>query len=167
MSGFEIVGVVLGAFPLVVLAIDGYRKALESIGMFKHAEELLKTFERRINRMHFVFRENVQQLLKPLENSEEIKMLLDNPDDPNWKTPKLDEGVRKQLSGSYQIYIETIEDYHAVMEDLVSLLGKSKANARDNSRSSKVSSISTCPLSRCFALMKPCRDQTTPKALLG
>ena len=145
MSGFEIVGVVLGAFPLVILAVDGYREALERVDMFKHKQHL-KTFERRINRIHFVFRRNVTQLLMPLKDLEQIKLLLDNPENPDWRRPTLDEGVRERLSGSYETYIETIEDYHAVMKDLETLLGKRKANVKNDSRSSKVSSTGRCPL---------------------
>lgn len=139
MSGFEIVGIVLGAFPLVLSAIDGYGKGLQHLDTVWRYDKKLKVFERQIQREHQSYRNNLEDLLEPLIDAEEMEMLLDNPGGRAWGAPALIEKVRRRLSGSYETYISTMEDYYEVLNDLEKSLGKSKVHVSSSVKSSLVS----------------------------
>ena len=141
MSGFEIVGVILAAFPLVFSAVDGYGKGLQHLDTFWRYDKKLKVFERQIQREHQRFRNNLEDLLEPLIDAEEMKVLLDNPQNRAWGEPALKEEVRRRLSGSYETYIGTMEDYYEVLNDLEKSLGHSKEHVLSGVKSNLVSLV--------------------------
>lgn len=157
MSGFEIVGVVLGAFPLVFLAIDGCRKAAEKMDMLHYYKTHLDSFKRDMNRTYQEFRYILEDLLAPVTDPEKIEMLLDNPEAPDWKT--LGDGVRQRLPGSYETYMSTIEDYYLEMKQIEKLLRNSKPDVTYHSSNSKVSPIRRNPMYGCLLLI----ERTEPK----
>ena len=161
MSGLEVVGVVLGAFPLVFLAVDGYRKAAEKVNMIQYYEKHLDNFQRDMNTIHQRFRYNLEYLLAPMTDPNELEMLLANPKDIDWST--LADGVRRRLPGFYEAYISTTEEILLEMKSLEKHLENSKPNETYHSSSSKVSSVCRHPFYRCFSLMDSYRSQKTPK----
>ena len=155
MSGFEIVGVVLAAFPLVLSAIDGYGKGLQHLDTIWRYDKKLKVFERQIQREHQRYRNNLEDLLEPLIDAEKLEMLLDNPRDSAWGAPALHEEVRRRLSRSYETYMSTMEDYHEVLSDLENCLGHSKERVSLGVKSNQVGLVRIdiihgIVLMRCF-----------------
>ena len=158
MSGFEIVGVVLAAFPIILSAIDGYGKGLEHLDTLWRYDKKLKVFERQVQRERQSYRNNLEQLLEPLIDVEEMKMLLDNPRNPAWGAPALKEEVRRRLSGSYETYISTVEDFNEVLNNLEKSLDKSKVHVASGMNSNQVSLVRVKSIHRVI-LMKSFRTQ--------
>ena len=139
IATMEIAGVVLGAFPLIFLAIDGYREGAETINRIRNHETYVDTLRRRMNRVQQEFRHNLEDLLAPLTDPEKIQMLLDNPEDADWRI--LEEKIRQRLSGSYETYIETIQDFRLSMKRLEKCVVDTKPDETFDLSSCKVSSV--------------------------
>ena len=164
MSGFEIVGVILGAFPLILSAIDGYGKGLEHLDTVWRYDKKLKVFERQIQREQQSYRNNLEQLLEPLIDVKDMKTLLDNPRDLAWGEPALEEEVRRRLSGCYEIYISTMKDYNEVLHDLEKSLDKNRVHGASGMNSNQVGFVRVKSMHRAVLIRL---FRTQEKLLLG
>ena len=91
MSGFEVVGLLLGVFPLVVSAIEHYRDVHKAAGYVLRFESEYRKALDDVKDEQLFFRLNLEELLLPLVKSEtfeevEVQDLLVNLSHPGWKT---------------------------------------------------------------------------------
>lgn len=129
MSGFEVAGIMLGAWPILDQGLKFYK---ERAGAFFEHEEMMNRFIRLLHVEHSRFRSSCEKLLEGLADDNEFEDLLDRPTVKSWKTvleqglgPKLEE----RLSYSFIAYSETLEkisDNLKKLESLVGLDGRNK-----------------------------------------
>jgi hypothetical protein len=140
MSGVEVAGFVLAAFPLAISALEHYRETAETLGVFWKIRREYKIWTHSLNISKLAFEQNLEEFLLPLiADDDELQQLIADPDGPEWKNPELETRLRQRLPKSYDLYLESIDRIKDVMNDLKRELRIDKAGFQ-----SKVSEDDVC-----------------------
>ncbi|KAF2426311.1 hypothetical protein EJ08DRAFT_378173 [Tothia fuscella] len=119
MSGVEIAGLVLGAFPLLVTAVEHYRDGADAISDYRKFKLAYKKCHRDLTYLHLCFEETLKDCLLPLVvDDDELKRLLADPGGKEWKDQAMDDRLEKRLPQSYVLYKETVEEMNEIMAKL-------------------------------------------------
>jgi hypothetical protein len=96
MSGLEVVGVVLGALPLLIKAVQEYEKGLGPLGMLvwpsKYRQELQR-LNRQLRTQRDLFESSLKVLLTPAIDEVTFAHLLEEFNEPNWRINKMKAGL--------------------------------------------------------------------------
>ena len=91
MSGVEVAGFVLAAFPLAISALEHYRETAETLGVFWKIRREYKIWTHSLNICRLAFEQNLEEFLLPLiADDVELQQLIADPDGPEWKNPELE-----------------------------------------------------------------------------
>ena len=127
MSGVEAAGFVLAVLPLLISALEDYRKGFEPLEDWWRFRTVYKECHQNISIQKLFFEENLEQLLTPLvEGEDQLAALLEKPGGDGWKDPDLEEMLKKKLPKSYDLYLGVIEEMNDVVEKLGNGLGITK-----------------------------------------
>ena len=110
MSGLEIVGIILGSYPLVAIALDVYKAS--------KGEKGAKSFARHIQTEELIFRETVCSLVAP-DVSTTVLMRLKETRSPElevWKSRRIHANMSDRLGA------EKAENVVGILEDIKHLL---------------------------------------------
>ncbi|KAK3681760.1 hypothetical protein B0T22DRAFT_523034 [Podospora appendiculata] len=119
MSGFEIAGLVLGAFPLAIAALDKYREVATRLGLFYKIRVEHKRCRDELEFHHLTFSRHLRQLLLPLVVDDAmIGKLLSAPGGESWNDPMISALLEVRLQESYELYLQYIHGIMRVMEEL-------------------------------------------------
>ncbi|GME58139.1 hypothetical protein EPUS_00126 [Neofusicoccum parvum] len=122
MSGIEIAGLVLGAIPLLILAVEKYAEGVSVIKRFKHYEIPLKDMCRILKTERDMYRNTCELLLIELVSPEKIQSLLITPGGKSWEEPELKLAIEHRLAESYNGYMETVEDMNTLVQNFAEKL---------------------------------------------
>jgi hypothetical protein len=119
MSGFEVAGVVLGAFPIAISALEKYREVANRAGLFwkirvehKKCSDELKFHQLRL-------KTNLKSLLLPLGVDDgKLTKLLSNPGGDGWREREVAEQLEQRLQDAYELYLDYIKGMERVLEEL-------------------------------------------------
>ena len=123
MSGFEIAGVALAAFPLLVNGVNQLVEGAETIHRWKKYKLKLKEYAHILESAKVHLDNTLEALLIDIvPTDEELKLLLEEPGGPSWSKAEYDGRLRKRLDRSYNSFLRTIErliqDTNALRERL-------------------------------------------------
>ena len=114
MSGFEIVGIILGIVPIVTASIEQYKTSLA----MREVRQLERSFKTQRN----IFLNTIEELLSSLVSDAQLKKLLDHPDGEAWKDAHIATKLEEHLGESYQSFTEILEDVQGMMLELEKIL---------------------------------------------
>ena len=124
MSGIEVAGLVLGGFPILVSAIEAYRRGLKPLKIWRHYRKHIVRFSNDVEIQQLFFENNLRDLLEPIVVSlNQLEVLLDAPGGPGWKTPELDAQLKSRLSRFYEPYMRTLTNMNDTLGQLQDHLG--------------------------------------------
>jgi len=124
MSGVEVVGFLLGAFPLLISALEHYRSAAEVLEDWWQIKKEYKKCKNEIKVQELAYENNLERFLLPLiADDNEILALLADPGGARWKDPALEAKLKSRLPKSYDLFLDTISDLQETMEGLNVELG--------------------------------------------
>ena len=124
MSGFEIVGVVLGAFPLLVSALEHYHDSARVLDDWWSFTRRFQKCQNKVNFLYLDFSSLLRQMLLPLVcDGTRIEALLANPNTSLWQDPSLEAALKDQLRDTYIHYQQAIEEVNEIMQKLKHELG--------------------------------------------
>lgn len=117
MSGLEVVGVVLGAIPLVISALEHYAEAAATVRIIRRAAQEFRTVARKLEAEHLIFRNALTNLLDDCTSikPETLKVLLHNLDSSAWKDSDVEVALSKRLGGSLKSYREHVQSISAAL----------------------------------------------------
>ncbi|KAK0651026.1 hypothetical protein B0T16DRAFT_442612 [Cercophora newfieldiana] len=118
MSGLEVVGVVLGALPVAVRALQGYTAVLSSM---KHAQRNLKTLIRDLETEQIRLQTTCELLLDGVAPPSVIDQLIQTPFGPEWK-PYNDQ-LRLRLWTTSGKFEEQVAELQRAAQELRTKLG--------------------------------------------
>lgn len=119
MSGLEIVGLVLGAIPLLVETIKGCQKISKSVHLFHEINVEFARWDHTLKYHQESFRNIMRQLLKPLIRDEDkLNDLLSDPRGSCWENEGISEPLQKIMGEMYEHFINCIRDFHDVITQL-------------------------------------------------
>lgn len=123
MSGFEIAGLVLGGFPIVLKCLEEYRRVLEPIDEWWHFNVRFNGFVNDIRHQLLLYHTNIAQLLDPIvPSNDDFLQLASNLNDPRWKDGSLDRALRRRLGSEVDRVMRHIQRIHCSIEEVKSLL---------------------------------------------
>ena len=132
MSGLEIVGVVLGALPLIISAFEHSQSLAKKWNLLANFNsENLKVWN-DVKDEELMYRLQLQTLLAPLVRDgdmtkDRLETLLLSPRSDVWKDADLDAALRKRLGDTYDRYMGNVEEIQALTWRLLEPLARSSA----------------------------------------
>ena len=119
MSGFEIIGVVLGGLPLLISAAEDYREGFEPFLKWRRFRYEFRAFINNVDLEKQMFDALVVQLLEQTDLSGEQKQALSiGQDSDGWRRTEIKDALRKRLGDSCDVCIYLLE---AIEQDFVKL----------------------------------------------
>lgn len=121
MSGIEAAGLALAVFPLLIGLLERYQNGYEKLrdwALFR------REFTRLVNDLHreqILFRQHVESTLRSVTDSEfELMEMMEDAQDPRWKSEAVAQRLKKKLSGSgeYENYMLSIKSIHENLMDM-------------------------------------------------
>ncbi|RYP69578.1 hypothetical protein DL771_006015 [Monosporascus sp. 5C6A] len=124
MSGIELAGLVLGAFPILIHALESYREGAEVLKDWWQIQRAYKKCKHDIDYHRTVFESNIERLLLPLVvDDDELKDLMNDPAGKAWEDGELEKRLRERLPKSYDLFLDIIGNINRLMESLKKELG--------------------------------------------
>jgi hypothetical protein len=124
MSGIEIAGLVLGAFPLLIFALESYREGAEVVGDWWKIERAYKKCKQDLKYHQLLFEGNIERFLLPLVvDDDELKQLMENPAGTAWEDPELEKRLQERLPKAYDTFLGVMIDINNLMEKFKKALG--------------------------------------------
>lgn len=118
MSGFEMSGLVLGAFPILVQAFGQIGEALEVAKACRRYRTRLNSYAGILETQQVIYSETLEELLGGIVSSEkEVSLLVNDPRGPHWKDLKYERQLRDRLDRSYDRYCKGTKEIRDVLED--------------------------------------------------
>lgn len=119
MSGVEITGLVLGAFPILIEALQRYRAGADILDDWWRYKTAYLKCEQQIRVAEVFFEGNVERLLLPIVMEEsERKQLIEDPKSELWANTDLEVRLKESLPKSYEVILHTIVDICECIESL-------------------------------------------------
>lgn len=141
MSGFEIVGVVLGAFPLAIEGIKAYSNGMKTIKDIKHYQQNLRQFARELRVETCKYRNTMLELLKELVDPANMEKMMTDHRSNLWG----DEHFRSQLKGRLRPADETLDVWLRVAKELMETLENVIEKFKLPQESSRVQKVCRSP----------------------
>ena len=127
MSGIEVVGLTLGAFPLLISALEGTRKGYSQFQSWWKIQYKYKKFLNAVKVQQTIFQVNLESLLRTLVyDDEELRTLIENPGGAEWLSEDLERRLKGRLPVSHGAYIATMEAMNEALRNLQTELGANK-----------------------------------------
>ncbi|KAF7538247.1 hypothetical protein G7054_g3085 [Neopestalotiopsis clavispora] len=124
MSGLEIAGIVLGAFPLAIEGFKAYGNLARRCEIWRHIRKEYQKCLRELKYHHVLFAQHLRCLLLPLVvEPSRIKSLIAHPCGKEWEDIDLDQALRDRLHHSYDVYVDIIGSLQSLLENAKEHLG--------------------------------------------
>lgn len=128
MSGFEVAGLVLGAIPLIISAIEHYESSLDRAKVFFKWQDVLEKARRDLWIQYSSYEMTLRLLLTDLASEAELEELLNEPKSNLWDDPELINGLREKLGETYQVYVYTVSQMEGCVKTLARHLDIERSN---------------------------------------
>ncbi|KLU85048.1 hypothetical protein MAPG_04080 [Magnaporthiopsis poae ATCC 64411] len=123
MSGFEIAGVVLGAFPIAVSALDGYRRVARKAKLYVTIRAEHTKCEKELKFHELALKRHLRQLLLPIvSDNDRVSLLLAHPAGEGWKDARISRCLEERLGDSYETYLGYVVCMGETLEKLKTAL---------------------------------------------
>ncbi|RYO90737.1 hypothetical protein DL763_005206 [Monosporascus cannonballus] len=112
MSGFEVAAVILGAFPILISALEGYRDFARRVGLWYNIRQEYQKCRNEVNAERVASIGNPRRLLLHLAAVDDARMtrLLTDPSGEDWRDADLARHLQDHLQDWYDVFLDTIED---------------------------------------------------------
>jgi hypothetical protein len=109
MSGFEIAGILLGAFPLIISGLEHWRDVAKVSGFYWRVREEYTRCRSDMKFHEILYKRNLQEILLPIVNdTDEVDRLISEPTAQDWSSKALQERLVDRLQESYGLYMDII-----------------------------------------------------------
>ncbi|KAL9028035.1 MAG: hypothetical protein Q9196_003529, partial [Gyalolechia fulgens] len=128
MSGFEVAGVVLGAFPVLISGLNHVVDGIQTAKRWKRYRVKLRDYADLLESAKVYFFDTLDELLGDMVASDEdVALLLDHPGGILWKRVEFEERLRKRLDRSYSSYFKTVSKLAHALQSMSERLGVDEA----------------------------------------
>ena len=119
MSGVEIAGLVLGAIPLLIAALEHYETFIGPAKAFaKFFGELDRTI-RELKLVRFTFEQSIEVLLRPcVVDDQELEQMIGNTQHALWQDSAIEKEMRRTLGKAYAIYMMVVHEIESIMLEI-------------------------------------------------
>ena len=117
MSGIEVTGLVLGSIPLIISALEDYADGVRTIKRMMQYKWELDQLVTSLQAEYELYRNTCEQLLNGLVSATAMEELVRDPQSPLWKSDALNKKLEELLSRSYKVYMKSVDDMNATIEE--------------------------------------------------
>lgn len=114
MSGIEIVGLLLGAVPLAISALEHYKEGIDVLSDFRNYRSTLKSLKTKLSIQEELYRGTLQRLLLSELSPLEVRTLFPEPgvkgSSDLWGTKNIEEKLRRKLGTKFDIFMDVVVD---------------------------------------------------------
>lgn len=121
MSGFEVAGLVLGALPIIISALESYEKSAGAIQRWRSYQRELRTLARGLETERVNLQNVFERLLIRIADAPDIEKMIENPFGPLWKeehNPEVYHKIRQRLWRSARVFEGNVNEIHKALEEL-------------------------------------------------
>ena len=122
----ETAGLVLAALPLVIVAIENYRKGLDPIKDYLRYSSMLKALQTRLRLEQDLYQGTLKRLLITQLSPSELEGLFAGPGEPLeaslWGTHGIEKKLQLALGKKYDMFMNVIKDMDATLKTLMEKL---------------------------------------------
>jgi hypothetical protein len=115
MSGLEVAGLVLGALPLVIKALDAYISLMRGWGK---APLELQGLHRQLATENSKLYNVCDQLLADAMPIRDIEPMLQEPFGPLWEAKETNDRIRRRVWNSYEPFEKNIKEVKNALQEL-------------------------------------------------
>ncbi|KAK4041662.1 hypothetical protein C8A01DRAFT_45203 [Parachaetomium inaequale] len=151
MSGFEVAGIVLGGFPLLLYCLDHYREGFEPLEEWWNFRTHFIGFVDDIRHQMMRYNENLVRLLDPIiADTDDIASLIRDTslEDKRWHDGSLEGPLTQRLASEYDRFLRILGRMQELMADLERLLqidnGKRMRISFSKGKHKKIRKLAAC-----------------------
>jgi hypothetical protein len=122
VTGVEAAGLVLGAIPLIISALENYENLAAPTKAFIHWK---RHFRRLINELYAIrtsYDQAIHLLLEPFADKADRHTMLEDPRSELWREGEIAESLRDNLGLTYDPFILTIEEVSDILVEIATCL---------------------------------------------
>ena len=114
MSGIEVVGLLLGAVPLAISALEHYKEGIDVISDFRNYRSTLKSLKTKLSIQEELYRGTLQRLLLSELSLLEVHALFPEPgvegSSALWGTKDIEDKLRRKLGAKFCLFMDVVTD---------------------------------------------------------
>lgn len=117
MSGLEIAGLVLGAFPIALEVLDKYKEAARRYGFWLRIAAEHQKCDSKVQFQRLLYINNLRHLLLPMAMLDDagVEQLLNDPRGTAWKRDETTYMLNQRLGSSYELYMRCMSDFEEAL----------------------------------------------------
>lgn len=124
MSGIEVAGLVMAAFPLVIAGLKSYSEGVENIKSWRRYRRQLNDYQEQLETQQTCFLNTMTHVLDGIVATDlEMNALIEDPGGPAWKINKYDLKLQIRLDHTYAAYFKSVTQLRLVLHTLKEKLG--------------------------------------------
>ncbi|KAK5633612.1 hypothetical protein RRF57_009326 [Xylaria bambusicola] len=123
MSGFEVVGIVLGAIPLLISALEHYERGIMTIQIVRRRAKVMHSLATALSTEQTILRNTCETLLGGIIDPKDMKPLLAEPFGPLWQDPDTKAVVERRLDHTLKDFKALVHSMKEAIEEIKSKLG--------------------------------------------
>ncbi|KAH6642192.1 hypothetical protein C7974DRAFT_350533 [Boeremia exigua] len=121
-SGLEIAGVVLGALPLVIAALEHYATGVQTFKRYWCYKGEFRSLLVRIRSQRTIYLNTIQRLLTGIVRVEHMANLMEDPGGAAWHDQHLNDELEKRLGRAYDDYRDNMEAMKSALKTMMKKL---------------------------------------------
>ncbi|OAP56785.1 hypothetical protein AYL99_08897 [Fonsecaea erecta] len=122
MAGVEAAGLVLGAIPLIISALEHYHDVAAPTIAFVHWRRYLRKLVLKLYIIRVSYDQAVRLLLAPIADLADQITMMEDPRSQLWREGPLAESLRDKLGPVYDPFILTIDEVAEILVEIASSL---------------------------------------------
>ncbi|KAI3328088.1 hypothetical protein HD806DRAFT_485041 [Xylariaceae sp. AK1471] len=118
MSGIEIVGIVLGAIPLVISALEHYGEGVHTIARWRKYKREKQSLVRNLNTEHVKLQDICEKLLLGIVPESRIEAMIKNPFGDLWRDEHTQKKIKARLWKGYSSFEDTMTEIKMATDEM-------------------------------------------------
>jgi len=123
MSGFEIIGVVLGSIPLMISALEHYERGLMTVRVLQNRAKMMHALATSLSTEETILRNTCETLLAGIVDPEDLQLLVADPFGPLWQDPNTKALIERRLDHTLKDFKALVHSMNEAIEEMRSKLG--------------------------------------------
>ncbi|KAL3475862.1 hypothetical protein BJX99DRAFT_270848 [Aspergillus californicus] len=132
-TGIEALGLAFALLPVVVNQLDNYARGIEQIKVLKRFHRTLEDFALELGTQNRIFLNSLEQVLDGVvDDDNQIRDLIGDPDGEGWKEPSLQIHLTAKLGHNYPFFFGNVLGLHAMLKRMAGKLDVDMTKAPQN-----------------------------------
>ena len=123
MSGFEVVGVALGAFPVAVHGLERAVQGMQALKRWRRYRSKLDDYSHVVETLHTYYLDTLAYLLTDIADDCDLDDFLYDTSSDKWRRPEYELRLGQRLGRSFKLYMQKSSAMTSALSDFCRELG--------------------------------------------